>query len=78
MASGLLPTMASAPPDLPPGGRCIWRSDTFRILYPKDTRVSLAGQGDYEIRTKTEKLFAETLIRKFYRHEVPMTPEEAS
>jgi len=59
------------------GGGCTWRSDTFRIVYPNETPVSLAGD-DYGIRIQTERQFAEALIRKFYDHQVPMTPEEAS
>jgi len=56
-------------PDARPAG-CVWRSETIRIVHPKDTPVTLSVGNDWALRMATEKMFAATLVRNFYKHKV--------
>lgn len=48
-----------------------WASkEPFSVAYPPENPVGVLAKNDWEVRTKTEKLFAEVLVRKFYKHKV--------
>lgn len=48
----------------------VWQNDGMLTVFPAQSPVVLAGD-DWQIRSATEKLFAQELVRKFYKHEVP-------
>jgi len=49
---------------------CVWRGKDIVIVYPPDRPAGAAGDNDTAIRVSTERLFAEELTRKFYKHKV--------
>jgi len=48
----------------------VWKGEDFRVIYPRHAPTGQPGRDDSEIRYQTEKLFAEAMVRKFYKHEV--------
>jgi hypothetical protein len=56
--------------DLPERDSGVWRGKDISIIYPQGGPVG-AGQDDTAIRVATERLFAEELARKFYKHKAP-------
>ena len=56
------------------GGR-VWRSaEQFRVVHPSDRPLGVPAGGEGRIRAETEKVFAEALAKKFYKHKVPIEP----
>jgi hypothetical protein len=49
----------------------LWEADELSATFPENAPVGVIGQDDSRIRYETEKLFADTLAKKFYKHEVP-------
>jgi len=47
-----------------------WRGVEVRIVHP-DKSPAQYGQSDQLIRYRTEKIFAEQLVKYFYKHKVP-------
>ncbi len=61
----------------PAGGRggCVWRARRpFRVVHPAESPMGIPTQSDWDIRIKTEQIFAEALTKKFYKHKVPIEP----
>jgi len=61
----------------PVGGRggCVWRAaEPIRITYPPDNTVGMPARDDYKVRARTETAFAEALVKRFYKHKVPIEP----
>ena len=56
-------------PDARPAG-CAWRSETIRVVHPKDAPVGLPIGNDWKLRMDTERIFAALLVRSFYKHKV--------
>ncbi len=50
----------------------VWCGDNFRALYPEYAPTGRLGQDDRKIRYETEKHFAAMVVKKFYKHEVPV------
>jgi len=57
--------------DLPERDSAVWRGKDISIMYPPGGPAGAAGEDDTTIRVATERLFAEELARKFYKHKVP-------
>lgn len=57
--------------DLPERSARVWWCDSIAVVHPKDDPVGLIGESDRRIRSLTERLFADSLVKKFYAHEVP-------
>jgi len=56
-------------------GGLAWRAkELFSVVHPPETPVGVLAQNDWDIRIQTEKLFAEALVKKFYKHKVPIEP----
>ncbi len=49
-----------------------WCGENFRVLYPEHAPTGRPGQDDRKIRYETEKQFAEIVVKKFYKHKVPI------
>lgn len=49
----------------------VWRGKEIRVAYPEAAPVGLMSDDDRNIRYRTEKLFADVLVKKFYKHKVP-------
>jgi len=49
----------------------IWHCPEIRLTYPPNSPVGVVGDDDRAIRAETERRFAEALVRKFRKHEVP-------
>jgi len=56
---------------LPESTARIWDCPEIRVAYPEDSPVGIPGEDDRAIRAETERYFAEALVRKFRKHEVP-------
>ena len=54
----------------------VWLGEEIRVLYPPDAPMGQVGEDDEKIRDLTNRVFAKTLVRKFYKHDVPKGPEE--
>lgn len=51
-----------------------WRTPAIKVMNPPEGSKSLAGGAEWQIRVDAEKMFAEALVKKFYKHEVPQEP----
>lgn len=60
---------------LPERDSCVWPGEDIRVLYPPDVPMGEVGEDDDKIRHRTNIVFARTLVRKFYKHEVPKGAE---
>ena len=49
----------------------VWHCDSLRVLFPPEATTGQLGRSDRDIRYQTERLFAEMLVGKFYKHKVP-------
>jgi len=49
----------------------VWRSETIRIVHPRESPLGVPAENDWTVRVKTEQLFAEALVKNFYKHKVP-------
>lgn len=47
----------------------VWKKDAISAVFPKDVAVGVPVSSDWHIRVQTEKLFAQTLVQFFYKHE---------
>lgn len=54
--------------DLPEKEARVWRESTLGVLFPEKDPVGQLGYSDRQMRAVTERLFAEKLVRKFYKH----------
>ena len=50
----------------------VWRGETIRVVYPEHDPAGQLRENDRAIRVKTEHLFADRLVKKFYDHKVPI------
>jgi hypothetical protein len=48
----------------------LWEADELSVTFPENAPAGVIGQDDSKIRYETEKLFADLLAKKFYKHEV--------
>ena len=56
---------------LPPGKTRVWRNPRIQISYPEGGRpVSRIQGGVRDLRYKTDKRFADALVKKFYDHKI--------
>jgi hypothetical protein len=53
-------------PDVP-----LWRTDMIRVVYPETAPVGVPARDDYATRVNAERIFADKLVRKFYKHKIP-------
>ena len=53
------------------GGNSVWRTGPIYIIYPAESPLGIPAENDWEIRVRTEKLFAWKLVRNFYKYKVP-------
>ena len=49
----------------------VWRAGPFYIVHPKDSSLGVPIERDAVIRIPTERLFAEELVKNFYKYKVP-------
>ena len=49
----------------------VWKGDSIRIVHPEHG-TGLLEDNDREIRHEAERMFADALVKKFYKHEVPI------
>ncbi|MFA6133684.1 MAG: hypothetical protein WC869_06670 [Phycisphaerae bacterium] len=49
----------------------VWQGETISVLYPIDSTNGVPAENDRDIRQATEKLLAEALAKKFYKHKAP-------
>lgn len=49
----------------------LWRTDMIRVVYPETAPVGIPARDDYATRVNTERIFADRLVRKFYKHKAP-------
>ncbi|MCK4603040.1 MAG: hypothetical protein KAU28_11275 [Phycisphaerae bacterium] len=49
----------------------VWVGEEIRVTHPPHAPTSLLSENDREIRYLTERLFAEKLVKNFYKHKVP-------
>ena len=50
----------------------VLRAREVRVRYPEHDPTGQPSEGDRDIRERTERLFAEKLVKKFYEHKVPI------
>ena len=55
-------------------GGCAWRSGTVNVVYPPKSPLGLPAGNDRPLRIRTEWIFAERLVKSFYKHKVPKEP----
>ncbi len=54
---------------------CVWYTrNPIRVTFPKESQGRY-GQNDRKVRLQTINLFADELAKKFYDHEIEVTPE---
>ncbi len=49
----------------------VWRAGPFYIVHPKGSSLGVPIEHDAVIRIPTERLFAEELVKNFYKYKVP-------
>ena len=57
---------------LPERSARVFRAREVRVRYPEHDPTGQPSEGDRDIRERTERLFAEKLVKKFYQHKVPI------
>ncbi len=53
------------------GGNPVWRTGPMHIVHPAESTMGMPAENDWEIRNRTEKLFAIELAKNFYAYKVP-------
>jgi len=56
---------------LPEREASVWQNPGIRLSYPEQEPVGQYTEDDRKIRIETERLFADMLTKKFYKHKVP-------
>ncbi len=56
--------------DKPEKDARVWNSQ-FRVIYPTDTGMGVPDESDEKVRYETERIFAELLVKSFYKHKGP-------
>ena len=56
---------------LPERDARVWREAELGVIFPADRPIGILGQNDSNVRLRTELLFAEKLVKKFYAHRAP-------
>jgi hypothetical protein len=51
-----------------------WHTPAIRVVNPPDGSKNFGGGAEWQMRVDAEKMFAEALVKKFYKHEVPQIP----
>ncbi|HUT60987.1 MAG TPA: hypothetical protein VNA25_24330, partial [Phycisphaerae bacterium] len=46
----------------------VWKSDDIRVIYPEDSPSGVSAANDLLIRRNTVWLFADRLVKRFYKH----------
>jgi len=49
----------------------VWGRETFHVSYPQNTAVGVTASNDEEIAYQTQRLLADLVVKKFYKHKVP-------
>ena len=49
----------------------VWRSENITIVFPQNAPAGIPAGDDMTIRQATEQQYAETLVKKFYKHKAP-------
>lgn len=55
----------------PPGAQELWREEYLEVAHPSQGTSAVLADNDYDIRYRTDKAFAQLLVKNFYDHEVP-------
>ena len=65
------PTTASA--TQPSHPRSVWRTDAITVIHPANPVPNAANAGNEDsVRVETERIFADLLVKRFYKHEIPL------
>ncbi len=49
----------------------VWGKEMFHVSYPQNTTVGVTASNDEEIAYQTQRLLADQVVKKFYKHKVP-------
>ena len=49
----------------------VWGKQDFNVLYPPHTNVGVMAADDEEIAYQTQRILADQVVKKFYKHKVP-------
>jgi hypothetical protein len=76
LARGRLTAEAALYPPAPAGaaGASAWRTRPLRVIYPEESPLGIPAGEDWPIRLQVERIFADLLVKKFYKHQVPVEP----
>ncbi len=51
-----------------------WRAERLEVIFPPDKPEGVPTENEYAIRMGTVQVFADTLAKKFYKHEIKEKP----
>ncbi len=70
---GTITATAAVYESSPPVNEAVWRSSQLRVSFPDQVPVGTVGS-ESRIRQETQQRFAQTLVRKFYKHKIKEKP----
>lgn len=50
----------------------VWHCDRLAVVYPEAAPAGVPAEGDRDVRSEAERLFADALTKKFYDHKEPV------
>jgi hypothetical protein len=54
----------------------VWRGDDISVVYPPNAPGGIPMDSDRAIRQATDELYAQALVKKFYKHKAPKEDEQ--
>lgn len=57
------------------GENPVWRTGPITTVFPTESPLGIPTRDEWTLRIRTERIFADKLVRKFYKHEVPKEPQ---